>query len=1280
MFKIRERPAVNARLHGVEKVKFLQMLVELLSSKPRSFMRLPYGEKIPTDGMKFRSKNVGLERPGWKVETMCLLLLIMMNGEDSNIVPNKPLCSLILGAVLIVPYTLTFVKSLWKVAFTHSPNPSKFMLLKVFVVEFLVALGSSLLIIVAMPHFTLFTNITVLCSVYFLPAAIQIYNQFKKKNCRWFMAICSFVFLLTGHILFFFIYYWGEDSHNITFYIAAIIGTILVSINWYENVTPQGNAGCDIKPEHDERNVLYMCGSIVRIMVTVAVVGIYVPLQGQKWDAITTTTLHERYLVLSLFGIQAVSSALCHWFGVVACKMRNVKKGFYFPLISSTITVILALVLTFIAEYQKEQSKIGTHTFNMSYFCQNTILYDRGTVIENLFLEITYHMCQKVMNINTSNHAIVMFISGTCWYIGSLFATYKVCRLKVQRIERTTKLFGRRLYEAAFIDQSSLLNIRIKLNKNTLDSRKVSSMDNVMIYLCATMWHETFNEMLKILTSIFRLDKYKSSMEDDTVNFEAHIYFDDAFVDDSEYEDGKKKRCVNRYVEDLVAVIEDVYSYFTLNKKEVYESRTAKYKIQTIVSTPYGGRLRYTLPCGNLLYVHLKDKQRIRNKKRWSQIMYLYYLLGWKLNHKYEILAGKRDKDEIDDIEAELELSKANKVISQQKAKSNTYILALDGDTDFQPSALMLLVDRLKMYPHVGAACGRIHPTGTGPMIWYQKFEYAVGHWLQKSSEHVMGCVLCSPGCFSLFRASALMDDNVLKKYSTKAREALEYVQYDQGEDRWLCTLLLQQGWRVEYNAASDAYTNAPQEFQEFYNQRRRWGPSTMANTIDLLHSGRETSKKNPSVSNVYILYQTLTMAASILSPATMCLMIAGSFSFLFQWTANVSIVIAIIPPTLYIGVCYLTKPSTQINIAAFLSVCYAFLMTATLLCIIADMVKQQTFVTPTGLFLISMIFIYLITALLHPNEFFLLVYGLVYSICVPSGYLLLTIYSLVNMHIVSWGTRETVVPKDKTKQSKKIVKYQKTCNCFCWDVELQVHDKKCEDNMETGDINEDPISPQSDQTKNDLEDKEDVTYEETQCILCSQAYVSKEKTKHLNTAFLPLFLCLGWISQIHMKTSHTVLQMEILEEEEITFWEDLIKDYLEPIIEDKQKQAGIERELKSLRNKATFLFFLINLLWIVATFILQIIGSSVSIVIPKVYPNGTVSLTDKLYVEPIAFMFVLSFAILLLVQFGALLYHRIYTGIHFIAYNQNKKKQSESNNETRENIYENTFAEESTV
>ena len=68
-----------------------------------------------------------------------------------------------------------------------------------------------------------------------------------------------------------------------------------------------------------------------------------------------------------------------------------------------------------------------------------------------------------------------------------------------------------------------------------------------------------------------------------------------------------------------------------------------------------------------------------------------------------------------------------------------------------------------------------------GMMVWYQKFEYAIGHWLQKSTEHVLGSVLCSPGCFSLFRASALMDANIMRTYSRKPTEAHHHIQYDQG-------------------------------------------------------------------------------------------------------------------------------------------------------------------------------------------------------------------------------------------------------------------------------------------------------------------------------------------------------------------------------------------------------------------------------------------------------------------------------------------------------------------
>ena len=55
------------------------------------------------------------------------------------------------------------------------------------------------------------------------------------------------------------------------------------------------------------------------------------------------------------------------------------------------------------------------------------------------------------------------------------------------------------------------------------------------------------------------------------------------------------------------------------------------------------------------------------------------------------------------------------------------------------------------------------------------------------------------------------MSDNVMRTYTTLPSLPQHYVQYDQGEDRWLCTLLLKQGWRVEYSAACDSFTACPE-------------------------------------------------------------------------------------------------------------------------------------------------------------------------------------------------------------------------------------------------------------------------------------------------------------------------------------------------------------------------------------------------------------------------------------------------------------------------------------
>jgi len=83
-----------------------------------------------------------------------------------------------------------------------------------------------------------------------------------------------------------------------------------------------------------------------------------------------------------------------------------------------------------------------------------------------------------------------------------------------------------------------------------------------------------------------------------------------------------------------------------------------------------------------------------------------------------------------------------------------------------------------------------------------------------------------------------------------------EFTNSDQGEDRWLCTLVLLAGGRIEYEAGSHCQTFAPEDFKTYYNQRRRWGPSTAVNILELIKQGNIAVSKNPYISHGYILYQ----------------------------------------------------------------------------------------------------------------------------------------------------------------------------------------------------------------------------------------------------------------------------------------------------------------------------------------------------------------------------------------------------------------------------------------
>nr|AHX26709.1 chitin synthase [Platynereis dumerilii] len=816
------------------------------------------------------------------------------------------------------------------------------------------------------------------------------------------------------------------------------------------------------------------------------------------------------------------------------------------------------------------------------------------TVASAWIASLLYITCY-VWNSNSDRLALTVRLFVTPLYSGPLLVSSML--LNRRRFDREIKVVNGEEYEFRDLDSDSFLGVKA-LEDGRRKKEDCEEQTIPMVYACATLWHETDQEMKQLLKSIFRMDMEQCARklaltkfglgESDYYEFETHCFFDDAWIEDPE---NKGLYIPNRYVMTLLSVINGAAS-------GVYETEVELHPPEK-VPTPYGGQLVWNLPGGNKMVIHLKDKNKIRHKKRWSQVMYMYYLLGWKLlgNDTSKIvrdsLAGSR-VDKIDKQDGYEEIEK--KVIYKAE---NTFLLVLDGDVDFKPEAVVLLIDRLKRNPKTGGACGRIHPIGSGPVVWYQIFEYAIGHWMQKATEDVFGCVLCSPGCFSLFRGSTLMDTNIMCRYTTKSTEPVHFLQYDQGEDRWLSTLVVQQGYRIDYCAGADALTYAPVAFNEFFNQRRRWITSTLANVLDLLASYRTTVYINDNISLLYMFYQLLLTVATLLGPSTIIIAIASSLRDILVIHEGWALAITLVPTIGFIAVSLVCKEKTQLICAAVLSLLFAIAMVVVFVGILKVMVLESI-LAPSAAFVLCITFCFLLGGLLHPYEFSCLAPGLIYFLCIPAGYLVLTIYSFSNMHVVSWGTRETPKPVDPGENEAKDVKKKGSFGFSFFNL-----DKYYQDFKET-------FVP---------------------CPRIVKIDAEKVKTRECKVQEEPY----------EEDPMYPEWAVNVLKEGDIChlcpdewqFWEDFIRKYVKPL-KNLQKQQELKENLVSLRNSTSMALWFLNGTWILFNYMIER-------AIPplKIGPLST---------PPLGFVFLSLCLMLIALQLIGMIVHRWHTFLQLIA------------------------------
>lgn len=283
------------------------------------------------------------------------------------------------------------------------------LLLQVLFFEILVSLGAAILTIVAMPYLDIVTNVMILNGVAVLSALLQAVAQCTAKERNRFLlpSITAFILILLGYILFLYLYIMKDptDTKMAIWVGLAVGGSLLVSFNWWENylrLISQNSSSVFLKNLCKDmtkcQNILHILSSLLRIAVTACVLGAYVPLAKMDWDVVTSIPRGETRIIAIIIGVQLISSALCHWFAVVACKMHALRRCFIMPLYLASLAVMALLIIPVIVYYQDFRISLnGTESINFTGYC-NVVVEGRnhslnGSMFPHLVLDVTHTLC-----------------------------------------------------------------------------------------------------------------------------------------------------------------------------------------------------------------------------------------------------------------------------------------------------------------------------------------------------------------------------------------------------------------------------------------------------------------------------------------------------------------------------------------------------------------------------------------------------------------------------------------------------------------------------------------------------------------------------------------------------------------------------------------------------------------------------------------------------------------------------------------------------------------------
>ncbi|GGK76839.1 bifunctional polysaccharide deacetylase/glycosyltransferase family 2 protein [Mangrovihabitans endophyticus] len=142
-------------------------------------------------------------------------------------------------------------------------------------------------------------------------------------------------------------------------------------------------------------------------------------------------------------------------------------------------------------------------------------------------------------------------------------------------------------------------------------------------------------------------------------------------------------------------------------------------------------------------------------------------------------------------------------------------LVLVDGDTVFEPDAIDRLVQPFADVS-VGAISGNTKVANRGGLLGrWQHLEYVIGFNLDRRMFDLARCMPTVPGAIGAFRRAALAEVGGVPTATL-------------AEDTDLTMAVIRAGWRVVYEPAAIAWTEAPTTVAQLWRQRYRWCYGTM--------------------------------------------------------------------------------------------------------------------------------------------------------------------------------------------------------------------------------------------------------------------------------------------------------------------------------------------------------------------------------------------------------------------------------------------------------------------